>query len=444
MSSLHVGTITFDWYPADPRVRRLAEAAASAGHDVDVLCLRQPDEKRYEVFNDVRIYRMRMNRGVGRSLPMTIGGWCWFLLQAGLIITRLHLKRAYDVIHVHNMPDFLVFATLLPRLLGAKIILDVQDVSPELMGAKAKGRGRRVVMMLARWQEYVSVKYSHHVVTVGWPFEERLLQRGVPRRKLSVLINSVDPRLFPAAKREQRGSSTPGEEQPFILMYHGTLAERNGLDTAIRAFALARAIVPAIRFDIQGRGEHLPFLKQLAKELGVEDSVIFTGPTPFEQVVDFVAHGDVGLIPYRCDDFMQLVLPTKAYELAWMHRPMIASNTLAIRSMFRPESIVLCDPLKPEEFCEAIVDLYQHPEKRAKLIENAAADYQPYQWEPVARSYQQLLASLANKGGSRKKSVPTISDVATNSLSSTGQFEEMQAEAFLQHSAPGSRGGEQA
>jgi len=179
-------------------------------------------------------------------------------------------------------------------------------------------------------------------------------------------------------------------------MYHGTLCERNGLDIALRALVLARRVVPQLRLDIQGGGDQLTYLKQLTQELGLSDSVIFTGSVDATKLVDFVVHGDVGIIPYRCDGFANLVLPTKAYEFAWMGRSMIASDTYAIRSMFRPESIVLCDPAKPETFAEAIIDLYQHPEKRASMIANAAEDYKPYRWEFAAESYQQLLASLSH------------------------------------------------
>lgn len=185
------------------------------------------------------------------------------------------------------------------------------------------------------------------------------------------------------------------EERPFILMYHGTVAERNGLDTALRGFAQARQIVPHLRFDIQGRGETLPYLKQLAKELGVSEHVVFTDPCPSDELVDFVVHGDVGIIPYRSDGFMDLVLPTKAYEFALMHRPMIVSDTPAIRSMFRAESMMLCDPTSPASFAEAIIDMYQHPEKREPLVANAAEDYRPYRWEIMAKRYQALLLSLS-------------------------------------------------
>src|SRR5579884_1495691 len=395
MVSSRVCVITYDWYPHEVRALRSAEAAVSAGYDVDVICLLQPGKKSYEVYNGVRIYRLSLGRCIGRSLPITLLYWCYFLLLAGVIASWLHLKRRYNVVHVHNMPDFLVFSALFPKLLGARIILDVQDVSPELMAAKAKGHLRGVVIQLARWQERISTVFAHHIVTTGPFFEELLIRRGVPREKITSILNSADPKLFPHSRRYPLPPEPSGQEQPFIVMYHGTVAKRNGLDTAVRALALVRHVVPDVRLDIQGSGEDLPLIKQLVAELGLSDCVAFSGPCPPEKVVDFVVHGHIGIIPYRCDGFAELVLPTKAYEFAWMHRAMIASNTSAIRSMFRPESIILCDPSSPESFAEAIIDLYYHPEKRASMIDHAYEDYLPYRWELMAERYQRLLRALS-------------------------------------------------
>ena len=80
-----------------------------------------------------------------------------------------------------------------------------------------------------------------------------------------------------------------------------------------------------------------------------------------------------------------------------MHRPIIASDTVAMRSMFRSESVVFCDPSSPESFAGAMIDLHQHPEKRARMVANAAEDYEPYRWELMAERYQQLLISLSRK-----------------------------------------------
>ena len=397
MTHVRVAAITYDYYPFDIRVRRMAEAAADAGYQMRVICLRDTGETPHENCDGVITDRLPFSRGFGRPLPLTIVSWLWFTLLAGAVVTWQHIRQPYDVIIAHNMPDFLVFAALIPRILGAKVVLDVQDVSPELMSAKSRGRLKRVLFGLAAIQERISTAFATHVITVGWPFEEKLKARGVPARKLFLTLNSADPRLFPASRRCPAPSASPGYDGPFIVMYYGTIAERNGLDTAVRALALALPRAPRLRLDIMGRGEYLPEVKRLADELGVSDHVRFSDPCPSENIVDFVLHGDVGVIPYRLDGFAELVLPTKAYEQAWMQRPIVASETVAIRSMFRPGSTVLCDPESPESFADALVSLYEQPDLRRTLAERAFEDYTPYRWEQVSSEYQAYLAMLAGK-----------------------------------------------
>jgi glycosyltransferase involved in cell wall biosynthesis len=86
-----------------------------------------------------------------------------------------------------------------------------------------------------------------------------------------------------------------------------------------------------------------------------------------------------------------------------MRRPVIASNTVAIRSMFRKTSIVLCEPSNVESFANAIVDLYWHPQKRAQLVASADQDYMKYRWELMAEQYRKLLASLTATNGRKDK-----------------------------------------
>jgi glycosyltransferase involved in cell wall biosynthesis len=399
MAQVRVASITFDYYPFDIRVRRMAEAACDAGYEMHVICLRDRGEPSNETCNGVITHRVPFSRRYGSPLPFTILSWIWFLALAGLTVTRQHLRRPYQVIIAHNMPDFLVFAALIPRMLGAKVVLDVQDVSPELMAAKSGGRLRGVLYFMSSLQERVSTAFSQHVITVGWPFEDRLKERGVPASKLSVVLNSADPRLFPANRRSPPPSWTPGYTGPFIVMYYGTVAERNGLDTAVYALARALPNAPRLRLDIMGRGEQLPEVQRLAETLGIGDHVQFSESCPSHQIVDFVVHGDAGIIPYRVDGFAELVLPTKAYEQAWMRRPIIASDTPAIRSMFRPGAVLLCEPNNPDSFATALIELYTHPELQREMVERAAEDYMPYRWELVRSEYQQLLASLCRGSG---------------------------------------------
>jgi glycosyltransferase involved in cell wall biosynthesis len=405
MLSCRLCVITFDWYPYEPRVHRLSETAAVMGCDVDVICLLRPGEAHYEMRNNVHVHRLPVSRHYAGSLPDLLLCWSYFLFLAAIVVTRLHLKRPYDVLHIHNIPDFLVFSALVPRMMGAKIILDVQDVTPELLSIKTKGSKRALLKRLAIWQERLSTSFVDHVVTVGWPFEELLLQRGVPVEKMTIILNSAYPPLFPAERRPPLPTgAVANEKQPFIVMYHGTVVERYGLDIAIRAVAIASRCVPNLCLKITGPGSssYLSFLKQLTEELGMREHVIFGESIPLTDLTDFIVNGDVGIIPYRVDPFADLLMPTKVYEFAWLHRPMIASDTRAMRSMFRPESVAFCDPSQPASFAAAIVDLYQHPEKRARMIVHASEDYEPYRWEVMAERYEQLLTTLSTTDLSRQ------------------------------------------
>src|SRR5438477_13129778 len=101
MISLRVCAITFDWYPFDVLVRRTAEAAADAGYQVDVICLRQPGQKVHEICHGVQVYSIPMYRSFGRSLAFTILKWFCFLISAGVLVTRLIFIKRYAISLIH-------------------------------------------------------------------------------------------------------------------------------------------------------------------------------------------------------------------------------------------------------------------------------------------------------------------------------------------------------
>jgi len=321
MASVRVCAIAYDYYPFETILRRTAEAGVRAEYEYHVICSMEEGRKdgkrkRYEVFNGVHVHYVSMRCIIGKSLGLMLLSWSLFALLAFGKVVRLHLKHKFNVVHVHNMPDFLVFAAFVPKLFGAQVILEVQDVSPELTVAKVKGPLRSIAFWLATWQERISTTFANHVLTVGWPFEEILLKRGVPQKKLSSVLNSADPNIFSLEKRTDPFLGEATAERPLILMYHGTLAQRCGLDIAIRALVKAREMAPYLRLYIRGNGEAVPYLKQLAQELKVTDYVVFFPFCLPDEIVNFVAQGDIGIIPYRSDGFMDLLLPTKAYEFA--------------------------------------------------------------------------------------------------------------------------------
>jgi glycosyltransferase involved in cell wall biosynthesis len=403
LSGIRVCAITCDSYPDDVLVRRVAEAAAQGGCEYHVICSMEDGQELYEVVRGVYVHRLKIRGKEGKPLGRITGKpftrmaslWSFFSLLSFVKVARLHMEIKFDIVHVHNLPDFLVLSAALPKFFGAKVILHVQDVAPELMAVKSTGIFRKFVVPLAILQERLSTAFSDHVLTVGWPFEKCLLRRGVPSQKLSSILNSADPSVFPESKRTAPFAGEATAQRPLVVMYHGTCAARNGLDVAIRAVAKALASAPHLMLHIRGNLEAGSDLKQLVRALNIADRVVFLPRGPLETLADFVAQGDIGIIPYPSDGFMELVLPTKAYELALMRRPIIASDTVAIRSMFSPASVMLCEASNVDAFAQAILELYWHPQKRAELAESAEREYLRFRWELMADQYRHLIASLA-------------------------------------------------
>ena len=225
LSSVRVCAITCDTYPEDPLVRRTAEAAARVGCEYHVICSQKKGESAEDVFNGVHVHRLPLIQSngelVGRITARPFASmlilWTRFAFKATGRLAALESEKRFDIVHVHNIPDFLVFAALPAKLKGARVILEVQDVSPELMAAKSRGLHRRITVPLAIIQERLSTAFSDHVITVGWPFEKPLLRRGVPAAKLTSILNSADPSVFSPEKRTDPYLGPATAERPLIV-----------------------------------------------------------------------------------------------------------------------------------------------------------------------------------------------------------------------------------
>ena len=88
------------------------------------------------MINGCRVVRVQ-DRAIDEKSPASfLGRLLRFFFRASRLISRNHSRRPYDLVHVHNVPDFLVFTAWRPKLDGAGIILDIHDIVPELFASK--------------------------------------------------------------------------------------------------------------------------------------------------------------------------------------------------------------------------------------------------------------------------------------------------------------------
>lgn len=381
-------------YRRDPRVKREAEALVVAGYDVVFLASRQPSEPHRETIEGVEVIKVLRLNDRRTSTAAYIFDYLVFFFALFLHIS-IYPKR-YRLIHINNMPDFLVFAAWLPRLLGIPVIHDIHDLMPELFAEKFAAGSDHWLVGLLRVQERWAGRMASAVLTVEDRLKSILAARGIPERKIRVLMNLPDERIFSPLPRSHNKS----ESDPYVLVYHGTLARRLGLDIALRAVAAVRGRIPALELRIIGAGEEREPLLKLRDDLGLQDRVTFSdGYVPVETIPGLLADADVGIVPLRVSDGTDIMLPTKLLEYVSMGIPCVVPATGTICRYFDEKMVRFFDAEHHVSLADALVDLYKHPALRHGLAEQATERFgRAHRWSVHKKIYLELVSELV--GGS--------------------------------------------
>lgn len=380
--------IAYTDYAVDARVRREAETLAANGFRVRCLTTCARGEKRRFVLHGVEVQELAVRKYRGKSALIYLGSYGLFLAACSVACIRLLLRRELDVVHVHNLPDFLVFAGLVPRLFGTKVVLDVHDSVPETFATKFSAAP--ALQRLLRLEERMSALVAHRVISVNELQRAALAGRGIPDRKLLVSMNVPDPRIF---RPRPSVSAKAGDE--FHLIYHGTMVDRLGVDLLIRAVSNLRPRIPSLRLHLWGHGDDLPAFQRLARELGVTDCVDFRPKGfPLEELPDRLASMDVGVIGNRRSVATDLMLPVKLMEYVALGIPVVAPRLKAIEHYFS-NGVALYDAEDERSLAVAIERLYRDPAARQQQAERASRALDEHRWErkgpELAKTYLDLV-----------------------------------------------------
>jgi glycosyltransferase involved in cell wall biosynthesis len=385
--------VVYSSYPFDPRPRRAAEALVKEGASVEVICLKGTEEEaKHESFNGVDITRVAIKHRRGGKLSYLIQ-YGSFILLSGAILTGRALKRRYDLVHIHNMPDILVFSALVPKILDAKVILDLHDPMPELMMSiyelRADSSAVRFLKTLEKW----SLRFADSVLTVNEACRKIFSARSCPATKITVVMNSPDEGIFQLREPSRQASTARDSSKPFVIMYHGSIVERHGLDLAVMALRKLKHSVPNAELRIYGRSTS--FLEQVldsVRNSKLEQAVRHLGPKKLEEIAQAIRECDVGIIPNRRSIFTELNTPTRIFEYLSQGKPVIAPRAPGILDYFGPRELVLFELGDADDLATKIEYVFAHPDETLRMVERGQEVYLTHKWS----SERSRFVSLAN------------------------------------------------
>jgi glycosyltransferase involved in cell wall biosynthesis len=380
--------LAYTFYDADNRVRRYAEALVRRGDHVDAIALAREGQPAFEVIRGVRVFRIQ-KRTIDETGPFSylIKLLLFFLRSAWFLAARA-LREPYDLIHVHSVPDFEVFATIVPRLLGTQVILDIHDIVPEFYASKFKVSERSLIFRTLVLVERLSIFYSNHVIIANHLWYDKLTQRSVRPEKCTAIINYPDPAIFSRRARPARA----GNE--FVMCYPGTLSWHQGLDIAVEAMALLRDQIPELRLQLIGDGPERENLKRLIRERGLDGRISLTGLIAMEKVADIMAGIDLGIVPKRADSFGNEAFSTKIMEFMAMNVPVLASRTRVDEYYFHDGIVQFFESGNARDLADKIRLLYEDSDRSAELRSRSSAFIAQNSWDIRQHEYFELVDRL--------------------------------------------------
>jgi len=387
--------IVHSYYEEDPRVRREAESLVAAGRPVVVLGLRRDGGPERSEVAGVTVHHLDVQRHQGAGLGVYLREYLSFLVRSMWRAARLQRRGRFALVQVHSLPDFLVFAALPLKLAGVPVLLDLHEAMPEFFRSRFPGASNPVAHAFLRIQERLSVALSTRTITVNPAMRERLIKLGAAPAKVGVVVNSPSLARFDPSKHAHRAFREDGRLR---LVYTGALTPTYELGVAIDAVGRVAADRPDldVAFDVYGRGDTEPALRDQVDRLGLDDRVTFHGRIPIDDVPAAVAGADIGLAPTRHDRFTDMSLSTKVFEYGAMGKPVVATRLPMVEHTFPSGTVWTYASGDPASMAAAIIAIADDPLAREAAVARTASIVEAGSWEHEATGYLALVQQLVD------------------------------------------------
>jgi glycosyltransferase involved in cell wall biosynthesis len=357
------------------------------------------------VCNGVNIRRLPLKRRRGGPTAYLLQ-YSAFILSTFVLLTLRSMRRRFALVHVHNMPDVLVFSALVPKALGAKVVLDLHDPMPELMTTIFRRESSRFAASFLEQLERWSIRVADTVFTVNVACKRLFASRSCHPAKIHVIMNSPDEEIFSVRSRQSRRFD-PG--RPFVIMYHGSIVERNGLDVAITALETVRRSVA--RAELRIYGEPTPFLKSLMESVrprGLQGSIRFLGAKSLPEIVSAIDDCDVGIIPNRRTIFTELNTPTRIFEYLSRGKPVITGRAPGVQDYFAEDALFFFELGDAKDLARSILHVFHHPDDVDSVVKRGQEVYLAHRWSGERRRLVSEIERLLNGASARRSSASAL------------------------------------
>ncbi|MCA9899292.1 MAG: glycosyltransferase [Ardenticatenaceae bacterium] len=350
---MRIGMVTACYKPVINGVTRMVslykEHLEAAGHEVTIFTLGEPDP------DD--------EPGVVRSPGLMLGDYGYYISMRYSNKAQALLQEM-DIIHCHH----LFMSVEMAHRYGRSPIVYTNHTRYDLYTGSFTSLPQPAADAIMRqvWPEFTD--YADVVITPSASVRDVMLEFGV-RRPIEVIENGVDlkPFHFPIAPLTKTDLGVP--ETAVLVTYVGRLSPEKDVDILLEQFAIAKDVVPNLHLMIIGKGPSQAELQNITKELGIAQSVLFTGAVAYENVGNYLAAADLFATASTTE-----VHPLTVIEAMAAGLPVVAVSSPGIVDTVESGHSGLLTTKPVGGLAAALVGLASNPERRQQMAQAARND----------------------------------------------------------------------
>ena len=368
-------------------VQNIAQTLSNRGHNVIVVSGYYPTKSYFEkvfVTHDEQIKVFWLPLIPTPKTPFHLKTIMPPNIFSAFYLVKIFSKQNFRIFHLHGFGHlFIDFSAFICTIIRSPYIFTLHGFphSPQ----EVRGIIKFIYSIYLLTAGRLTLNKASKVTAISSAIKKEAVAYGVDEDRIVIIPNGINLAKYECIKNSiefRREFEIDLNDRLIVAV--GILHKRKGFQHLIKAMVLINKQYKKIKLVIIGRdGGYGEKLKELTRQLQLEDKIIFTGFLDFKKKLMAMSEADVFAIPSLIEPFGLVALEARA-----IRKPIVATKVGGLKEVLKNgETAIMIKPYNSQELAKSIIKVFSNLKIVEKLSQKAKNHLKDLDWSVIIELY---------------------------------------------------------